>query len=333
MPRMDAVHIHFETRANKPQVFHITEDLIQAAKQRHGFKGATTLGSDLADVSWLDHAHALVTSNDVIRDAKFPVDRLGAGNLRWIHIIGAGIEPLLPLDWLPSGVTLTNNSGVHAEKVRESATMVLLMLNARLPTIVTNQRNGVWNQIFTPTIKNKVVLIVGVGEMGGAVAAAARGLGLRVLGIRRSGLPHAEVDEMFAIDQLDGVLGRADFVVLALPLTAATRGLMDRRRLERMKHGAALCNLGRAGLLDHLALLECLEEGRISGAVLDVFEPEPLDRASPLWHAKNLVLTPHVTSDDLAGYLPKTLDLVFENARRLVHGQALRNVVDRAHEY
>jgi phosphoglycerate dehydrogenase-like enzyme len=329
------MRIHFETRASKPRVFHLNEEVIEAAKRRHGLDIQTTLGSDLADMSWLGRTHALVTSNDVIRDSKFPIASLAgaAPNLRWIHIIGAGIEPLLPLDWLPSSVILTNNSGVHAEKARESATMVLLMLNARMPAILTNQRNGVWEQIFTPTIKGKTALIIGVGEMGGAVAAAARGLGLKVLGIRRSGLPHPNVDEMFAIDQLDRVLGLADFVVLAAPLTSATRGLLDRQRVGRMKHGAGLFNFGRAGLLDHAALLEALEEGRISGAVLDVFDPEPLDEASPLWQGPNVLLTPHVTSDDLEGYLPKTLDLVFENVRRLEHGQALRNVVDRAREY
>lgn len=327
--------LHFETRTQKPTVFRITENLIAEAKDRRRCNVATTLGSDLSDLSWLADSTGLVTSNDVMRDPKFPIDRLAraAPNLAWIHIIGAGIEPLLPLDWLPPAVKLTNNSGVHSEKASESATMVLLMLNAQIPAIVSNQHRTIWDQIFTSTIRSKTILIIGVGAMGAAVAAAARNLGLRVLGVRRSGRSHELVDEMFSLDELDSVIPRADFIALTVPLTAETRNLMDRRRLQLAKCGAAFFNFGRAGSVDHDALVECLRDGRLSGAVIDVFESEPMDRASPLWYAKNLIITPHVTSDDLDSYLPKTLDLVFENWVRLSTGQCLLNSVDREKGY
>ena len=327
--------LHFETRASKPKVFHLTEDLVAAAEQRCECDVATTLGTDLADLSRLAGATGLVTSNDVIRDPKFPIDRLPsvAPKLVWIHIIGAGIDPLLPLDWLPPYVTLTNNSGVHFEKATESATMILLMLNARIPAIVDNQRHSKWDQIFTSTIKHKTVLIIGMGDMGAAVATAARSLGLRVLGVRRTGAPHELVDEMFSIDQLDSVLPQADFIVLAAPLTAETQNLMDRRRFQLIKDGAALFNFGRAGLIDGDVLIESLQEGQLSGAITDVVETEPLEATSPLWHVKNLILTPHVTSDDLDGYLVKTLDLVFENFKRLKAGQPLLNKVDENKGY
>lgn len=250
-------HIHFETRSSKPAVFRFTEDLIAGAMVRNGLdrdkanRTATTLGSDLSDLSWLSDAQALVTSNDVIVDPGFPRQALEkrAPRLRWIHIIGAGIEPLLPLDWLPQQVILTNNSGVHFDKAAESATMILLMLNSRMPTIVGNQRSSFWDQIFTPTIKGKTALVIGVGDMGAAVAAAARSLGLTVLGVRRSGQPHEFVDEMFSIGELDIVLPRADFVVLAAPLTSETANLMDDRRFGLMKREAAFFQFrpGRLG--------------------------------------------------------------------------------------
>ena len=138
--------IHFETRSKKPDVFRFTEDLIASAMARNGYPrdgvpASATLGSDLSDLSWLSNAQVLVTSNDVIVDPRFPRRGLPerAPRLKWIHIIGAGIEPLLPLDWLPRHVILTNNSGVHFDKAVESATMVLLMLNSRLPEITANQ--------------------------------------------------------------------------------------------------------------------------------------------------------------------------------------------------
>jgi phosphoglycerate dehydrogenase-like enzyme len=331
----DGLRIHFETRAGKPDVFRFTADLIAAAKERAHCREPTSLGADLSDLSWLPHCCLLATSNDVIRDEKFPIDRLAraAPKLRCIHIIGAGIEPLLPLDWLPPGIALTNNSGVHGDKAYESAMMVLLMLHARVPHLVTNQRQGTWEQAFTPRIKGKTALIVGVGDMGAAAAAAARNLGVKTLGVRRRGLAHPLIDEMFAIERLDAALPRADFIVLAAPLTPATHHLLDRRRFQLLKRGAGLFNVGRAGLVDHTALAESLADGRLSGAVTDVFDKEPLERDSPLWHVPNLITLPHVTSDDLDAYLPKTLDLVFENVRRLRQGEALLNVVDREQGY
>jgi phosphoglycerate dehydrogenase-like enzyme len=329
------VVIHFETRASKPSVFRMTSDLIAEAKTRNQQTIATSLGEDLKDMSWLTRATALVTSNDVLRDPAFPLRHLAdaAPQLHWIHIIGAGIEPLLPLKWLPAGVTLTNNSGVHVEKIRESATMMLLMLHARVPAIVSNQHQAQWRQIFTPTIRGRVALIIGVGDMGGAVAASARNLGLVVLGVTRSGKPHPQVDRMYRPDQLDGILSEADFVVLAAPLTKDTTNLLDRRRCQALKRGVGFINIGRARSVDHEALIEALQSGIISSAIIDVYDPEPLPPDSALWHIKNLILMPHVTSDDENQYLPKTFDLVFENARRLATGQPLLNVVDLQREY
>jgi phosphoglycerate dehydrogenase-like enzyme len=211
--------------------------------------------------------------------------------------------------------------------------MALLMLNARIPAIVTNQRKARWNQIFTPRIAGKTVLIIGVGDMGAAAAGAAKALGLRVIGVRRSGAPHQDVDRMVPIGALDSVLPEADFVVLATPLTPETRNLLDRRRIALMKPSAGFLNIGRAGSVDHDALVTALCSGALSGAILDVYDPEPLPVSSPLWHADNVVLTPHVTSDDLDDYLPKTFDLVFANAARLMHGEELVNVVDPARGY
>jgi phosphoglycerate dehydrogenase-like enzyme len=331
-----SLYIRFETRASKPPVFRMTAGGIAAAQAKSGSENLRwRLGEDLRETGWLAEADGLVTSNDILRDRKFPLRELAAAapRLRWIHIIGAGIEPLLPLDWLPDHTVLTNNSGIHAEKIRESATMMLLALNARLPAILTNQRNAHWDAIFTPRIAGKTVLIIGLGHMGGTVASAAKALGLRVVGVNRSGAPHADADRVAPIGELDRVLPLADFVVLAAPLTPATLNLIDRQRIGLMKRGAGLFNIARAGLLDHGALVDALRSGALSGAVLDVHDPEPLPETSPLWQAANLIVTPHVTSDDLDSYLPKTYDLVFENAARLLRGEGLVNAVDRARGY
>ena len=330
------LHIHFETRSNKPGVFHFTRELIDAAVARaNPVDMRTTLGSDLKELDALATVNGLVTSNDVLRDPGFPLAMLAqaAPRLRWIHIIGAGIEPLLPLDWLPPGLTLTNNSGIHAPKAQEFATMALLMLNSRMPAIQGNQRAAHWEPIFTPVIAGRTVAIIGVGEMGGAVARAARRLGMRVIGIRRDVRPHDDVDGMRGTDRLPATLAEADFVVVATPLTPATAHLIDRKALTAMKRGAGLLNIGRAGVVDYDALCTALIDGTISGAILDVFDPEPLPPDSPLWSTPNLIITPHCSSDDLEHYLPLTLDLVFENAARLASGGELKNRVDPGRGY
>lgn len=326
------MRLHFQTRPDKPPVFRMTPEGVAAATARAGNPGDVTwsVGEDLADLAWLPETTGLVTSNDVLRDPAFPRDALAerAPALRWIHVIGAGIEPLLPLDWLPPGVTLTNNSGVHVAKTTEYCTMALLMLAARMPEMVAHQRARRWAPIFTPGIAGRTLLVVGLGDMGGAAAAAAKRLGLRVVGIRRGGGGHPDADAMLPPAELHRGLAEADFVVVATPLTPETHHLLDATALAAMKPGAGLVNIGRAGVVDYAALCDALRIGRLSGAVLDVFDPEPLPADSPLWDTPNLLITPHCSSDDLDAYLPLTFDLVFENAARLHRGEPLKNRVD-----
>ena len=135
------------------------------------------------------------------------------------------------------------------------------------------------------------------------------------------------VDEIHTPDNLDNLLPQADFVFVSTPLTTETANLIDRRRQSLMKHGAGIINVGRAGTMDYAALVENLESGHVSGAIIDVFDPEPLPADSPLWHAPNLLVTPHVSADDGDSYVPMTLDLVFSNMRRYLEGEPLENAV------
>lgn len=256
-----------------------------------------------------------------------------APKLRWLHLTGAGINHLLPLDWKPERLTITNNRGVHAPKAGEFALMAVLMLNSRMPALMTHQRAHRWEQEFTPVIAGKTLLILGVGHMGGAAAEAVRPLGLKTIGVRRTRAPHPAIDEMVGPEDLAHVLPKADFVLVAAPLTGKTRHLLDARALDLMKPGASIANIGRAGVIDYAALAQRLKTGHIGGAILDVFDPEPLPADSPLWDAPNLVVTPHCSSDDIRQYVPRTLDLVFDNLERLAAGKPLRCVVDPTLEY
>jgi phosphoglycerate dehydrogenase-like enzyme len=137
---------------------------------------------------------------------------------------------------------------------------------------------------------------------------------------------------MYKPKDLDRLLPTADFVIVTAPATAESRGMIGRRQIGLLKPGAGLVNYSRAALVDYEALRERLEKGEIS-AVLDVFDPEPLPASSPLWRTPNLVITPHCSSDDTEQYTPRTLDLVFRNAKRLLAGKRLENIVDPVKQY
>jgi phosphoglycerate dehydrogenase-like enzyme len=248
--------------------------------------------------------------------------------LRLIQLINAGIERLMPLDWLPPGTAFCNASGIHARRLQEWSTMVLLMLQAGMPGFATAQRNRIWSKRTTPCIAGKTLLVFGTGGLGSAVARAGRGLGLTTLGIKRTPCPVADFDAIVSSSDTGEALGRADFVVLTLPLTQATHGLADAAFFAAMRAGAGFANFGRGGLVDQPALCDTLEREHLAGAILDVVTPEPLPPDSPLWSTKNLVITPHVSCDDPTTYIADSMRLLLENLHRLHSGQKLKNQID-----
>ena len=320
--------LHFEDGVAKPDVFRITRARVDAARRRNRAAAAlvrVSHGEDLAAIGeWLPRIAALACSGSFLPDPRFPLRelRIAAPNLKWIHVTGAGIENLQPFDWLHPGLTLTNNSGVHVAKTYEFGLMSLLMLNARAPEIIANQHAARWKQVFTGSPRGKTLVVVGLGDLGGAVARAGRSLGMKVIGLRRRDRA-----------KLPKLLPKADILYLAAPLTDETRGMIGAPEFALLKPGAGLANIGRGPLIDTRALLDALRSGRLCGAVLDVFEQEPLPAESPLWGAPNLYISPHCSSDDAGTYMPLTLDLVFDNARRFARGLKLKNVVDPKRGY
>lgn len=330
-----SLHVHLENLSTKPRIFWLTPELLDQSLKGHEqllSHCRFTVGSDFVNLEEnLATAAVLVTSVDVICDARFPRDSLAqrAPGLRHIHLIGAAVDRVLPLGWLPAGVELTNNSGVHVDKAREYMVMALLALNARLPQIVANQRKSLWDPVFTPLARGKTVLVVGLGDMGQAGVWAAHLLGMNVIGVSRSGAPVDGVKRVHPVQELPSVIGEADFVLIATPLTPASRQLFGPELLARMKPGAGLVNVGRAGVMDHDGLVDLLRSGHLSGAILDVLPEEPLPMSSTLWNTDRLMITPHVSADDLDGYMLATMQLVFTNLRRRRAGEPLVNVVDR----
>jgi glyoxylate/hydroxypyruvate reductase A len=325
------IHLHVENLRELGPVFDATPERVAAALAAHPAVAArlnVTIGYD-GDIFERE-----LRDTDVLFAWNFDRGNLAerAPRLKWVHAHGAGVNHLMPLTWLPKGAVLTNSRGVHAERASEYAIMAVLMLNNRLPEMMTNQRQGRWQQLFNSAVTGKSLLIVGVGHVGGSVATWAKRFGMRVIGIRRTGRSHRSVDAMHRPEELAKLLPEADFVLVAAPHTDATHHLIGATEIALLKRGAGLVNYSRANLVDYEALRARLERGEIS-AVLDVFSPEPLPGDSPLWQTPNLVITPHSSSDDTERYTPRTLDLVMRNMERFLQGKALLNRVSPKLQY
>ena len=321
------LHLHLESFRKSPALFHLTEERWKAAARRHRAAARdleVTIGRD-GDIL----EEALKTA-DVMINSNPPKEglRSRAPRLRWIQTTGAGIEHLLPLDWLPRDVALTNNSGAHSAKAEDSCTMAISLLNSRLPQMLANQRAHRWEQIYTSPAAGKTVVVIGFGDLGRSAGRAAKKLGAKVIAVTRSGKAGRPADAAFPVSRIDAVLPGADFVIVTAPLTPETRNLLDRRRLALLKPEAGLVNIGRAPIVDYEALREMLVKGELAGAVLDVFEPEPLPADSPIWDTPNLIVLPHVSCDNLS-YIEHLFDFWFENLARFRAGRKLVNLVDR----
>ena len=257
-----------------------------------------------------------------------------APRVRWVQARNAGageqlgdalaLEPALLRD-----VTVTSVSGIHAGPLAEFALLGILAFAKRLPELARDKARRAWPDVM-PTMRvlaGRTVLVVGLGAIGMAVARRAAAFEMHVLGVRRQPEAVPGVDEVGTPDRLAELAERAYALVVTLPLTEQTRGLVDRAALAALRPGAVVVNVGRGAVIDEPALVESLRGGKLSGACLDVFANEPLPADSPLWTLDNVILSPHVAArtddeDDRA------VALFADNLRRHLDGAPLRNRVD-----
>jgi glyoxylate/hydroxypyruvate reductase len=326
------MRIHLQNPDSDP-TFDFSRAMWEAAVARApdiGLGHSVSLGSTPADfTAAMRDAEALVTDVSVIK-ALFPCE---APHLKLIFLTTAGLDRLAPFTWLPPGVVLMNNRGTHAVKSGEFAIMSLLMLASRIPAMVTNQRAGVWRKLWGSVVGGRSVTIIGLGTLGGATAEHATRFGMHVTGVRANPAPHPHCARVVGTGALNSVLPETEFLVLACPLTDATRGLIDRRRLALLPPDAGLVNIGRGELLDQDALCDRLDDGHLSGAVLDVFTPEPIPPDHRLWSTPNLIISPHTSADDPATYNPHSLDIFLDNLRAWRDGRPLPNRFDIVRGY
>ena len=266
---------------------------------------------------------------DVIFGNVQPKLLIGANNIKWVQLGSAGADEYVPA--IKSGLFVTNATGGYGETISEHILGMLLMLQKKFHIYYDSMKEGHWERRGEVLgIRGSTTLVVGMGDIGGKFAEKMKMLGAYVIGVRRSDMRKPKwCDELYTMDHLDELLPRADSVVLVLPQSKETAGIMDKSKFALMKEKSIFINVGRGSAVVQEDLIDALNNNKIWGAGLDVATPEPLPADHPLWSAKNLLITPH-TSGGFS--LPKNtddiLEIFFENLRRWQNNEKLLNIVD-----
>lgn len=275
----------------------------------------------IVSIDDLEGCDALVT---FAYDEQF----LGSG-IEWIHSIQAGVDRF-PFEALEAeGIALTNSTGIHGDTVGETVAGYMLSFARGLHRYRDRQNDREWSKDdwdVPYSLTDSSVAVVGLGTLGRGIASRADALGMDVVGVKRTPTPVDGVATVHPARDLETAITDARFVVLTVPLTDETEGLVGAAELSAMRSDAVLINVARGPVVDETALVAALEDGSIGGAALDVFETEPLPAESPLWGMDEVIVTPHVAAATGA-YYRRIAALVAENARRRAEGEALTNRV------
>jgi phosphoglycerate dehydrogenase-like enzyme len=285
-------------------------------------------GVDLiATTDEAEFRRALPSAEILVAD-RFPVDALAAAaSLRWIQMTIAGTEFLAPVRKQIGHLIVTNGRGIHAAPIADYVLTAMTMLISDFPGLLRDQAARRWQRRPVVALARHTLGIVGLGAIGQEIARRAEGCGMEVIGVRRSGAPLAGVTKMYRPQEIHRFLPRCDFVVLAVPVTDDTRGLIGAAEFEAMKSSAFIINVARGAVIDEPAMVEALARRTVAGACLDVFAVEPLPQDSPLWTLANVIVTPHIAGMR-ADYGERFTDILVENLGLYSRREKLRNVVD-----
>lgn len=256
--------------------------------------------------------------------------------LRWIHSRSAGLEQVLFPELVESDVILTHATGVFSPSLGEFALAAILYFAKDFHRMLQNQKAGIWEQFDVNMISGQTLGIVGYGSIGHAVALRARAMEMKVVALKRHAPRQSEkdglVDHFYGPEQLGEMLSTSDYVVIALPLTEQTTGLIGDAAFAAMKKTAVIINIGRGPTINERALIKALTEHRIRGAALDVFDREPLPAGHPFYSLENVLLSPHC-ADHTPDWLDNSMRFFISQLDRYKHRDTLLNVVDKSRGY
>src|SRR3989344_5416834 len=272
---------------------------------------------------------------DIISGVPWVIPSIkNAKKLKWIHTFSAGMDRVITPEVLKSKIILSNSSGIHAIPIAEHVLGFMLIFTRSFYETFENQQNKIWekNQNVTE-LREKTLLVVGLGRIGMEIARTASCLGMNVLGVKQNIKNKPSfVSKLYTIKQLNSALPKADFVVISLPLTPNTKHLFDISKFKKMKESAVIMNIGRGPLIKETDLILAIKNKIIAGAGLDVTEVEPLPKESPLWEMKNVVITPH-HSGWSEKYMDRAIDIFCLNLKAYLKGKPLPNLVDKKRGY
>lgn len=258
------------------------------------------------------------------------LDRVeGAG---WVHFLSAGVERIwdMPVDW--SGWSLSKSSGIHGPQMSEYAIGAMLHFAKGFDRFVDQSRRREWSRFWLSELTGQTVMVLGAGHMGAWVVRRCQTFGMRTVAVQRRPRPVEGADRCLSWEQAQAELGEVHHLVVCVPLTDQTRGMVDAGVLTSLAHGAVLVDLSRGGVVSGEGVLAALDAGHLRGAALDVFETQPLPPDSPLWDRPDVLVTPHVAGTS-PHYLARALGVFVENARAWVQGEALPTRVDPVLRY
>jgi glyoxylate/hydroxypyruvate reductase A len=267
---------------------------------------------------------------DILYTWGFPTELLPlAKRLRWVQVMGAGVNAFLDTPFPPK-VLLTRVEGIFGPWMAEYVFGWMLWASQRTETLRAAQRLRRWEPLNPALLRGRTLGVVGIGSIGRVIASVGRAFQMRVLGLSRTGRRVPEADKVYRRPAFHEFLAASDYVVLVVPLTPETRGILGEPELHAMRPEAWLVNLGRGSLIQEPALVRALQERWIAGAVLDVFSEEPLPTEHPFWGMPNVVVTPHISGPSM----PEEIAPIFnENLRRFLTGRPLRGRVDLRRGY
>jgi phosphoglycerate dehydrogenase-like enzyme len=258
-----------------------------------------------------------------------------AGRVKWVHALSAGVEKVLSPELIENPVPLTNGRGVFGPALAEFALASMLFFAKDLRRLIRQQEAARWEQFDVAFLRGQVLGVIGYGGIGREAARLAHALGMRVIALRRR-TPSPENDPIlersFTRDQLHELLGLCDYVLAAAPLTPETQGLLGDAEFSAMKSSAVFMNVGRGSVVVESALVAALNQARIRGAALDVFEEEPLPSDHPFYRMENVLLSPHC-ADHTTGWMELAVNQFISNFERFRNGEPLEYIVDKQAGY
>jgi phosphoglycerate dehydrogenase-like enzyme len=275
---------------------------------------------------YIDDAEVLMSfspfvTDRVVRDAK---------RLKWIQILGSGVDGVVNLPSLPKNVLITSGRGVQATPVSEAALSLMLALSRDVPRMVANQAAHKWERWPSQLLHGRTLGILGVGQIAEALATKAKALGMHVVGITSTLRATEGFDRMYSRDQLSVAVREIDYLVLLTPHSPETHHIVNGQILSRMKRSAFLINVARGGVVNEADLVQALRSHTIRGAALDVFENEPLQADNELWSLPNVIISPHLAGLNTS-YPESILPLLSRNIELFLAGKQdeMTNIVSR----